>query len=87
MRIDCEACGAAYAIDDNLIGDRGVRAQCPRCGAQKVVKKGAPAAAPAPAPAADPFAMTTGPGASPFGAPPPGPAADPFGAPAPAPSP
>ena len=91
MRIDCQSCGAAYAIDDNLIGDRGVRAQCPRCGAQKVVKKSDVAAAPAdpfastaPPPPADPFAQTMAPGpaGSPFGggAPPP-----PFGAPAGAP--
>lgn len=78
MRIDCESCGAAYAIDDSLIGDRGVRAQCPRCGAQKVVKKPAAAdfgGAPA-APAADPFAQTVAPQAGPFGGAPP----SPFGA-------
>ncbi len=39
MRIDCEQCGAAYSIDDALITERGVRAQCPKCGHQKVVKK------------------------------------------------
>src|SRR4051794_40651864 len=31
MRIVCEKCAAAYAIDDRLITARGVRAQCPRC--------------------------------------------------------
>lgn len=31
MRILCEQCSAAYAVDDRLIGARGVRAQCPRC--------------------------------------------------------
>ncbi len=31
MRIVCEKCAAAYAIDDRLITPRGIRAQCPRC--------------------------------------------------------
>ncbi|MBI5494135.1 MAG: zinc-ribbon domain-containing protein [Deltaproteobacteria bacterium] len=92
MRIDCQQCGAAYAIDDSLIGDRGVRAQCPRCGAQKVVKKpgpgelGPPPADPfgqPPPPPANPFDATQAPAsASPFGAPPPGPFGAPPGAPA-----
>lgn len=93
MRIDCESCGAAYAIDDNLIGDRGVRAQCPRCGTQKVVKKPAagPAADPfggaAPAAPSDPFAQTMAP--NPFGGAPAGAApSNPFSPPAaPAPNP
>ncbi|HEY4220276.1 MAG TPA: zinc-ribbon domain-containing protein [Myxococcota bacterium] len=57
MRIDCEQCGAAFSIDDALITERGVRAQCPKCGKQRVVKK--PAAG-----AADPFSAspTTGAG-------------------------
>lgn len=73
MRIDCEQCGAAYAIDDSLISERGVRAQCPKCGAQKVVRRD-PGANAAPPPS--PFAP---PGAAPFGAAPP-PAPSPFGA-------
>lgn len=78
MRIDCDQCGAAYAIDDSLISDRGVRAQCPKCGAQKVVKKDAGAPAP---PAANPFAAPDG--GSPFGAP----GGSPFGGAPPSPSP
>jgi predicted Zn finger-like uncharacterized protein len=69
MRIDCEQCGAAYSIDDALITDRGVRAQCPKCGHQKVVKKAA-AAAPSPfggPPAGNPFAPPAG--ANPFAPP------------------
>jgi len=78
MRIDCDSCGAAYTIDDALIGDRGIRAQCPKCGTQKVVKKDA---APAPA-AANPFApAATVPSpapANPFAAGPTAPAPNPF---------
>ncbi|MFL5320573.1 MAG: tetratricopeptide repeat protein [Myxococcaceae bacterium] len=39
MRIDCEKCGAAFAIDDKLIPARGVRAQCPRCRHVKLVTR------------------------------------------------
>jgi len=93
MRIDCEQCSAAFTIDDALISERGVRAQCPKCGHQKVVKKAAattsPLAPPSTAPPpANPFgslgAGATGaisampPGANPFGAPA---AGNPFGAP------
>ena len=58
MRIDCEQCSAAFTIDDGLITDRGVRAQCPKCGHQKVVKKTASATSPLTAPpqaAGNPF--------------------------------
>lgn len=50
MRIDCEQCGAAFSIDDTMISDRGVRAQCPKCGHQKVVKKAEPNPLTSPAP-------------------------------------
>lgn len=94
MRIDCEQCGAAYAIDDSLISERGVRAQCPKCGAQKVVKRDmamapppSPFAAPGPspfggAPPASPFAPAAGPSpfaAAPQTAAPPPQSASPFG--------
>lgn len=39
MRIDCEKCGAAFAIDDKLIPAKGVRAQCPRCRHIRLVQK------------------------------------------------
>ena len=54
MRIDCESCGSAYSIDDALISDKGVRAQCPKCGTSFVAaailpsKGGYPSAAQAP---------------------------------------
>jgi predicted Zn finger-like uncharacterized protein len=55
MRIVCQKCSAAYAIDDRLISPKGVRAQCPRCRNLQLVKRdpSAPAsAAPEAAPAA-----------------------------------
>jgi predicted Zn finger-like uncharacterized protein len=90
VRIDCESCNAAFTIDDKLIGDRGIRAQCPKCGHQTVVKKdagdagGSPFGAPAGG-GGNPFAAPAGGGGNPFAAPPGGPPAgggNPFGAPA-----
>src|SRR4051812_49904263 len=53
MRIVCQKCAAAYAIDDRLISPKGVRAQCPRCRHLQLVKRDAASPAPeAPAPAA-----------------------------------
>ncbi|MDP3152569.1 MAG: tetratricopeptide repeat protein [Archangium sp.] len=55
MRIVCQKCSAAYAIDDKFVTPKGVRAQCPRCRHLQLVKKddAPPAAAAAPeAPAA-----------------------------------
>ncbi|MDC0708518.1 zinc-ribbon domain-containing protein [Stigmatella sp. ncwal1] len=59
MRIVCQKCAAAYAIEDRLISPKGVRAQCPRCRHLQLVKKdpasaeaGAPAEATAPPQAA-----------------------------------
>ncbi|MBI1949344.1 MAG: zinc-ribbon domain-containing protein [Deltaproteobacteria bacterium] len=88
MRIDCEQCGAAFSIDDKMISDRGVRAQCPKCGHQKVVKKpdSNPLTSPAPVTAmhqAPPLPQAPPP-PNPFAAPPG--ATGPFGA-APAPNP
>ncbi|MEW6434594.1 MAG: tetratricopeptide repeat protein [Myxococcota bacterium] len=40
MRIVCQKCAAAYAIDDKFVTDKGVRAQCPRCRHLQLVKKG-----------------------------------------------
>lgn len=39
MRIVCQKCSAAYAIDDKFITPKGVRAQCPRCRHLQLVKK------------------------------------------------
>ena len=39
MRIVCQKCAAAYAIDDRLISPKGVRAQCPRCRHLQIVKR------------------------------------------------
>ncbi|RKH49233.1 gliding motility protein [Corallococcus sp. AB050B] len=44
MRIVCQKCAAAYAIDDRLITPKGVRAQCPRCRHLQLVKREASAA-------------------------------------------
>jgi cellulose synthase operon protein C len=64
MRIICQKCAAAYAIEDRLISPKGVRAQCPRCRHLQLVKKdaagadaGAPEPAAAPAPQAAPPAV------------------------------
>ena len=47
MRISCQKCAAAYAIDDRVITPKGVRAQCPRCRHLQLVRReDAPAAAP-----------------------------------------
>ena len=92
MRIDCDKCGAAFTIDDALISDRGVRAQCPRCGQQKVVKGNAaspppsPPSPPPPSPpsASNPFAppSSSSPFAAPSGNPFAAPGGNPFAAPA-----
>jgi|APLak6261679142_1056127.scaffolds.fasta_scaffold00017_24 predicted Zn finger-like uncharacterized protein len=70
MRIVCQKCSAAYAIDDKFVTPKGVRAQCPRCRHLQLVKKDeAPpveAAAPAAAPGgASPFLFDMGGGAAP----------------------
>ncbi len=61
MRIVCEKCSAAYAIDDKFITPKGIRAQCPRCRHLQLVKKEAEAAAPVAAP---PLAPLPGPPAN-----------------------
>src|SRR5262245_34897911 len=40
MRIVCQKCSAAYAIDDKLVTPKGIRAQCPRCRHLQLVKTG-----------------------------------------------
>ncbi|MFE8597391.1 tetratricopeptide repeat protein [Archangium violaceum] len=52
MRIICQKCAAAYAIDDRVITPKGVRAQCPRCRHLQLVKREDSPAAPEPKPAA-----------------------------------
>ena len=49
MRIVCQKCSAAYAIDDKFVTPKGVRAQCPRCRHTQLVKREESAAAAAPA--------------------------------------
>ena len=46
MRIVCQKCSAAYAIDDKLVTPKGIRAQCPRCRHLQLVKSDAPATQP-----------------------------------------
>ncbi len=48
MRIVCQKCAAAYAIDDRVITPKGVRAQCPRCRHLQLVKREETPAQPAP---------------------------------------
>ena len=68
MRIVCQKCSAAYAIDDKFVSPKGVRAQCPRCRHLQLVKKdeGAGQAPEAGAPPANPFAPAAPPAPNPF---------------------
>ncbi|MFT3709163.1 MAG: zinc-ribbon domain-containing protein [Archangium sp.] len=69
MRIVCQKCSAAYAIDDKFVTPKGVRAQCPRCRHLQLVKKDD---APAPAAAANapsPFLFDMGAPPAPAAAP------------------
>jgi len=54
MRIVCQKCAAAYAIDDRLITAKGVRAQCPRCRNLQLVRRDPSAVPSGDAPAAPP---------------------------------
>ncbi|WP_141322769.1 zinc-ribbon domain-containing protein [Myxococcus sp. AB025B] len=82
MRIVCQKCAAAYAIDDRLITAKGVRAQCPRCRNLQLVRRD-----PSAVPSQDAPAAPSRPAAAAASAPPP---ADDlfgdFGAPAPMPA-
>ncbi|QSQ27442.1 zinc-ribbon domain-containing protein [Pyxidicoccus parkwayensis] len=71
MRIVCQKCAAAYAIDDRLITAKGVRAQCPRCRHLQLVRRDSTAApaAGAPAPTPQPAAPATPSPAAPEAAP------------------
>ncbi|MFO0599191.1 MAG: tetratricopeptide repeat protein [Myxococcaceae bacterium] len=75
MRIVCQKCSAAYAIDDKFVTPKGVRAQCPRCRHLQLVKKDDPPAAAPAAPGASPFLFDMSapppPGGAPAAAPPP----------------
>lgn len=39
MKIQCEQCKIEYNIDDASIGERGIRAQCPRCNHITTIRK------------------------------------------------
>ncbi|GEN09503.1 MJ0042 family finger-like domain-containing protein [Myxococcus fulvus] len=82
MRIVCQKCAAAYAIDDRLITAKGVRAQCPRCRNLQLVRRD-----PSAVPSQDAPAAPSRPAAAAPSSPPP---ADDlfgdFGAPAPTPA-
>lgn len=58
MRIVCENCGATFSIDDNVVTERGVRAQCPSCAHEKVVRKPATESPASAAPPPRPLATT-----------------------------
>ena len=63
MRIDCEACGAPFAVDESRIPESGARASCPRCRHQVVLRRPS-VAAPPPDPLALQFDRTPGSGYS-----------------------
>ncbi|MDP1821876.1 MAG: tetratricopeptide repeat protein [Archangium sp.] len=65
MRIVCQKCSAAYAIDDKFVTPKGVRAQCPRCRHLQLVKKDDAPAAAAPAAPGAPSAFLFDMGAAP----------------------
>lgn len=48
MKIQCTSCATIFFIDDSLIAGKGVKAQCPRCGHQTVVRSNEGTAPPAP---------------------------------------
>lgn len=82
MRIVCQKCSAAYAIDDKFVTDKGVRAQCPRCRHLQLVKKGdaAPPGDSVTTPGtASPFLFDLGKPPAPGGEPPPPPSGLSFG--------
>ncbi len=56
MRIVCQKCAAAYAIDDRLVRPKGVRAQCPRCRHLQIVRREEQPASVVPPPAQSPIA-------------------------------
>jgi cellulose synthase operon protein C len=69
MRIVCQKCAAAYAIDDRLISPKGVRAQCPRCRHLQLVKRDATSEASSPAAPAQQLAQPAPPSPRPSGTP------------------
>ncbi|MBX7113933.1 MAG: zinc-ribbon domain-containing protein [Myxococcaceae bacterium] len=48
MRVTCQKCSAAYAIDDKLVTPKGVRAQCPKCRHLQTVKNDGSTSPPSP---------------------------------------
>lgn len=64
MRIVCEKCNAPYAIEDRLVTPRGVKAMCPRCRHQQLVKRD-PATGSSPAATSGPPLPTVTSGAPP----------------------
>lgn len=73
MRIVCQKCSAAYAIDDKFVTPKGVRAQCPRCRHLQLVKRESEQATPAAvgAPGGSPFLFEIGSAGTPAVPPPP----------------
>ena len=63
MRIDCEACGAPFAVDESRIPESGARASCPRCRHQVILRRPT-VAVPPPDPLALQFDRTPGSGYS-----------------------
>ncbi len=57
MRIVCERCSAAFAVDDNRIPESGARAACPRCKQPVILRRDGPVPSPP-----DPLAQNGTPG-------------------------
>ncbi len=50
MKLTCTQCSALFSINDSLLVGRGIKAQCPACGAIQVIKGPPDSAAPSPEP-------------------------------------
>ena len=61
MKLSCPDCQAVFSIDDTLIAQGGVKAQCPACGKVQVVRPGQPPQDSEPGPAPGQWEQTTEP--------------------------
>jgi predicted Zn finger-like uncharacterized protein len=61
LKLSCPDCQAVFSIDDTLIAQGGVKAQCPACGKVQVVRPGKPQQEAEPAPAPGQWEHTTEP--------------------------
>lgn len=59
MKVQCQACGSRFKIQDSMVPEQGLLMSCPKCSAQMMVTRegaGGQEAAPPPPPRVDPFA-------------------------------